>query len=96
VRGQLQASASLPPGIKASVSIKQEASCGPGVVCTGYGGEKNLITTSGIKKHDSWAPVHSLALRISPEVVFGKLCPILQGKEQLPVIILNLRLPIFL
>jgi len=51
VWGQLQASASLPSGIKTSASIKQEASCGPGAVCTSYGGEKNFIAASGIKKN---------------------------------------------
>jgi hypothetical protein len=96
MRGQLQASASLPSGIKTSVSTKQEASCGPGVVSKRYGGEKNLIAASGIKEHYSWVPVRSLVVRISPEAVFGKLCPILQGKEQLPIIILSLLVPIFL
>lgn len=96
MRGQLQASVSLPSGKKTSVSIKQEASCGPGVVFISYSGEKNLIALSGITKQDSWVPVRSLAVRISPKVVFGKLCPILKGKEQLPIMTLSLLVPIFL
>jgi hypothetical protein len=50
----------------------------------------------GNQKYDSWVPVRSLPVRIIPEVVFGKLCPILQGKEQLPIITLSLLVPIFL
>jgi len=67
----LQASASLPSGIRTSVYIKEEASCGPGVVRISYGGMKDLIVVSGIKKRDSCVPVRSLALRISPEVFFS-------------------------
>ena len=50
----------------------------------------------GNQKCDSRVPVHSLDVRISPEVIFRKLCPILQGKEQLPIVTLSLLVPIFL
>jgi hypothetical protein len=44
-----KSSVSLPLAIKNYVSDKQEASCGPGVVCTSCGEEKNHKAVSGIK-----------------------------------------------
>lgn len=41
-------------------------------------------------------PVCSLAVGISAEVLLGKICPIFQGKEQLPLTTLTLLVLIFL